>query len=257
MKVADYLYYSQHSLSSFQTCPMKFKKRYIDNLKWQGFLSDRIKRKIELGNAFHLCAYRYFSNIPITDIEDVETLEKVTKLKEKFVIGEERKYYPEYKMRMVDSFYKIEANIDLLIVNEDNSVEIWDWKTGNANEDKLRNSFQTILYMFIVYEQAERLLGVKLKAEDLSMSYWLLDKNVPDVKIYYSDDMHEQFRKKIANSINEIENFDIKDFEKDKYINSCKFCEYNWYCETGEEKNIDFDESFDDILNWDDDEDDF
>ena len=65
MQIPKYFYYSQYSLNAFESCPMKFKKRYVDNLKWKGFLNTNNQDSIQIGNSFHMCAQRYFSGIPM------------------------------------------------------------------------------------------------------------------------------------------------------------------------------------------------
>jgi len=44
-------------------CPLKFKKRYLEGLKWKNVISEEAKRRLEMGENFHLMARRYFLGI--------------------------------------------------------------------------------------------------------------------------------------------------------------------------------------------------
>ena len=38
LRFVHYFLFTQHSLSTFEKCPLKFKKRYLENLKWDNYL---------------------------------------------------------------------------------------------------------------------------------------------------------------------------------------------------------------------------
>ena len=62
-----YFLYSQNSLNTFKSCPLKFKYKYIDNINWR---FDSIESRdyyegLKSGSEFHLLCERYFKNIPI------------------------------------------------------------------------------------------------------------------------------------------------------------------------------------------------
>ena len=62
-----YFLYSQNSLNTFKSCPLKFKYKYIDNINWR---LDSIESRdyyegLKSGSEFHLLCERYFKNIPI------------------------------------------------------------------------------------------------------------------------------------------------------------------------------------------------
>ena len=73
-----YFYFTQNSLNTFKTCPFRFKKKYIDNVKWQQDESDLVTEKIEFGLDFHKIAERYFKNIPIYE-ESFMDISKIDK----------------------------------------------------------------------------------------------------------------------------------------------------------------------------------
>ena len=153
LKDKKYFYFTQNSLSTFVNCPYRFKKKYIDNVKWQQDESDEAQEKVDFGLDFHKLAERYFKGIPVYEesfVDNKELYNAYINLKEEFKIDENNQYYPEYTMRFSDGFMRLEANIDLIIIKKDGTVEIFDWKTNAnlSNAKKYVTSLQTAVYMF-------------------------------------------------------------------------------------------------------------
>ena len=59
LRFADYFY-----SPSIPWRPLKnvllSSKRYLEGLRWESILDESIKERLEIGNSFHLLAYRYF-----------------------------------------------------------------------------------------------------------------------------------------------------------------------------------------------------
>ena len=267
LRYADYFLFTQHSLATFEKCPLKFKKRYLEGLKWESSLSEDIKKRLEMGNNFHLLAYRYFLGIDPGLVEGIEGFEELRRwmdaLRSHFKRDDNALYFPEYKLRMARQNMRLEANFDLLVVRDD-GVEIWDWKTHGGdgakkarNErleaEKLRNSLQTIVYLFVLKEQCERVVPRKIDGSKIRMCYWQPDPPKVIEEINYSEKMHETFRKTLQNKINTILEYDYESFDKDMYKKNCKFCEFNWFCnnERIDYKAMEEDEDFLEELDWD------
>ncbi|MCX7709550.1 MAG: PD-(D/E)XK nuclease family protein [Clostridia bacterium] len=264
LRFADYFLFTQHSLSTFDNCPLKFRKRYLEGLKWDSFPDERVKKRLERGNNFHLLAHRYFMGVP-TGLDQgteefgelnewMECLEREFK-KEPFVT-----YLPEYKLRMVTDPLKLEANFDLIAINEDR-IEIWDWKTHGDMQGKNRaalskrfeTSLQTVVYMFVLKEQLPILIGSPIESEKICMCYWQPDRPHLLAKINYSDELHERFRQILEQKIRGVLEYDYAGFEKALFSKHCKYCEFNWFCNNDK---VDFeameeDEDFLDTLDWD------
>lgn len=66
-KKLKYFVYSQNSLNTFKSCPLKFKYKYIENVNWkfEGTESREYYKGLKTGSEFHLLCERYFKNIPI------------------------------------------------------------------------------------------------------------------------------------------------------------------------------------------------
>lgn len=264
LRLSDYFLFTQHSLSTFENCPLKFKKRYLENLKWESFPDENIKRSLEMGNDFHLLAYRYFLGIKegLDNLEEKnEELDRWLKsLKGRFEIEPGFSYLPEYKLRMADSVLKLEANYDLIIIKGD-VIEIWDWKThsqkpgikGVGKKKNFKDSLQTLVYMFVLKEQSRLVTGKDTACENISMYYWQPD--LPNIleEIRYDENRHESARSSIEARIQKINGYDYSLFDKTLFEKHCRYCEFNWFCnnERIDFKAIEEDEDFLDELEWD------
>ncbi|HOP99823.1 MAG TPA: PD-(D/E)XK nuclease family protein [Acetivibrio clariflavus] len=266
LRFAEYFLFTQQSLATFEKCPLKFKKRYLENLKWENFPSEEIKKRLELGNNFHLLAYRYFLGIDTGLNESTEGFSQLNRwmksLENKFKREDNLKYLPEYKVRMTKGIFRLEANFDLLIVDGD-KLEIWDWKTQSkessqpqrkAKAEKYKRSLQTIVYLFVLKEQSERITGREIKCENIRMCYWQPDPPEILMDIKYSDELHNAYREILKDKIKGILQYDFSSFDKALYEKNCKYCEFNWFCNN---QRIDFneiekDDDFLDELEWED-----
>lgn len=264
LRFAQYFLFTQQSLATYERCPLKFKKRYLENLKWENFPDEEIKKRLEMGNNFHLLAHRYFLGIDTGLSEKTEGFDEldswINSLKNKFKKEDGRKYLPEYKLRIAKGLLRLEANFDLVIVDQD-KIEIWDWKThGKKNKleqkeiraNKYNKSLQSIVYLFVLKEQSERITGRDINCENITMYYWQPDPPEVLTEIRYSDEKHNTYRELLQNKIRGILQYDFSTFDKALYEKNCKYCEFNWFCNN---QRIDFkvleeDEDFLDELEW-------
>ncbi|KNY26637.1 PD-(D/E)XK nuclease family protein [Pseudobacteroides cellulosolvens] len=253
--------FTQQSLSTFSNCPLKFRKRYIENLKWNSYPDEDVKKRLDMGNDFHLIAHRYFLGINDEWIEDEELNRWVQNLKSSFPINKDNIYLPEYKIRMADTVIRLEANYDLIMV-KDGEIEIWDWKTHSIKSEHAKakkrasflNKLQTIVYMFVLKEQSRLINGSNTQCHQISMNYWQPDPPGIIEKIVYSEERHRLFKEEIESRILKIMDYDYIEFDKANYTEHCKICEFNWFCNN---QKVDFkaleeDEDFLDSLRWED-----
>ena len=230
-----YFYFTQNSLNTFKTCPFKFKKKYIDNVKWQQDESDLATEKIEFGLDFHKIAERYFKNIPIYEEsfrDNGELYNAYKNLISKFPINEKNQYYPEYAIRFSDGINRVEANIDLIILTEDGTVEIFDRKTNAElkNAKKYALSLQTSVYMWAVKKCFKDIFGIDIQTDKIKMVYFCPEKNQDIVEVLYSEEKFKKDGKDVFDLINDIYEYDYSKFDKEKYIKQCKFCEFSMFC---------------------------
>ncbi len=231
LKDKKYFYFTQNSLSTFKSCPFRFKKKYIDNVKWQDEENTNLKEHAEFGTDFHKVAQRYFMGVSVYEEsfkDNTELYNAFSNLKEYFPIRSEFKYYPEYTIRYSDGNVRLEANIDLIIEKED-EIEIWDWKT-NAKSDgsKYADSLQTQIYMLVLKKCCKKIFNKEFSS--LKMAYFSPEKKEGIAVITYSDEKYKKDEKDITNLIEKVYNFEWEKFDRSNYIKQCRFCEFSLFC---------------------------
>ncbi len=264
LRFENYFLFSQNSLSTFDSCPMKFKRRYMDGLKWNNIPIPEVKERIEKGRDFHLMAHRYFSGIawdePFYKYEEPELW--MNNLKRCFPIDKDNIYLPEYVLRMCRGNLRLEADYDLIIVRPDGKVEIWDWKTHYDSPKKrkasaakkLISSYQTIVYLFILKELFGDVIRMPLNCSNISMSYWSPDTARIICTIEYSEQTHEDNRKLLLKKVGDILSYDYHSFDRTAYLKHCDRCEFSLLCNNKKPDfgTIDDDADFMDSIDWED-----
>ncbi len=233
-------FHTGQSLETFESCPLKFRKRYYEGLRWDRPLDAEERAAIDRGNAFHMLARRYFLGVDCgleEGARDYDILAGWLKsLKESFPLREDVRYLPEYKLRYESAGIKLEANFDL-VVAQDGKLEIWDWKThaGKAAHrasqgERLEKSLQTTVYLFTLKERSAAVFGSDFDFDDITMCYWQPEPAQTIARITCSRMLHERFGGRLAQLMKSIEAFDANSFDKSLYSKHCKYCEFNWYC---------------------------
>lgn len=233
-KLENYLF-SQNSINTYRSCPLKFKFKYVDKLNWKQ--DDEGSRdyyeNLKLGSDFHLICERYFSNIP-TGIEFLNNEEFniwLEKIKRLIPIKDDKLYLPEYEVRYSLNNFKIQAKFDLVVVDKD-SISIWDWKTENRKIEykDVENRVQTLVYLFLASETIGKIYNLDIDYENIKLSYYQPEYYNEPITITYSNEKHNINKKQLENYIGNILNTNYDEEKNIKNIKHCKFCEFNKLC---------------------------
>lgn len=233
-KLENFLF-SQNSINTYRSCPLKFKFKYVDKLNWKQ--DDEGSRdyyeNLKLGSDFHLICERYFSNIP-TGIEFLNNEEFniwLEKIKRLIPIKDDNLYLPEYGVRYSLNNFKIQAKFDLVVVDKD-SISIWDWKTENRKIEykDVENRVQTLVYLFLASETIGKIYNLDIDYENIKLSYYQPEYYNEPITITYSNEKHNINKKQLENYIVNILNTNYDEEKNIKNIKHCKFCEFNKLC---------------------------
>ncbi|MBS6506550.1 MAG: PD-(D/E)XK nuclease family protein [Paraclostridium bifermentans] len=233
-KLENFLF-SQNSINTYRSCPLKFKFKYVDKLNWKQ--DDEGSRdyyeNLKLGSDFHLICERYFSNIP-TGIEFLNNEEFniwLEKIKRLIPIKDDKLYLPEYEVRYSLNNFKIQAKFDLVVVDKD-SISIWDWKTENRKIEykDVENRVQTLVYLFLASETIGKIYNLDIDYENIKLSYYQPEYHNEPITITYSNEKHNINKKQLENYIGNILNTNYDEEKNIKNIKHCKFCEFNKLC---------------------------
>lgn len=229
-------FFTVQSLSCFEFCPIKFKRIYIDGVRWDSPVGDG-DGSMEKGREFHLAARRYFSGIEPCVCGEGEAAREVGcwigALKNEFPISAEWDYRPEFKLRLVSGIRRLEANLDLLLLKRD-TAEIWDWKTHPAAGQKAgrdyAGSLQTMVYLYVVSQQLPLLTGRSADGVRAVMKYWQPEPPGTVAEIPAEDGVAEKFGKSLEEKIKNIYSYKWESFERRLYLRQCGNCEFNRLC---------------------------
>ena len=237
-----YFIYSQNSINTYKSCPKKFKYKYIDKINWKydDIESREYYDSLKVGSEFHLLCERYFSNIPLGLNEYTNPKFKVwiDKIKNMFPMNKKNNkiYLPEYEVRFNLDGNIITAKYDLIIIDE-NSIEVWDWKTENVKLEyiKVKDRIQTVVYMFLAKEAVCKIFNLNIDYNNIKMKYYQPQYDDIPIEIIYNERQHELNKSNIIRYIDMInntnyeknDNYKYELIKNDKY---CSFCEFNKLC---------------------------
>ena len=260
MNNLDKLYFSQLSLTVYDNCPLKFRRRYLDGLYWPADWSGNISQKqmVEKGRKFHLLAQRYYErgeNIDTNYISE-ELRGWFAELKNFRPYNNTDKFSPEHELRVNKDNIKLVAKYDLLYIDKENeNLIIYDWKTNNKKFDnkKLKENLQTRVYLYILAEAGSfYYLEDESSFDKMSIIYWNPRYPKQSVKINYNQEKFAADKRFLKNKIKEIRNLNYEDFKKTSNEKICKFCEYRPICFGKKAKEVEVEK--DDInleIDWD------
>lgn len=232
-------YFSQSALEAFAQCRLKFKKRYLDGLYWsrKELLPPEQLEALEKGIAFHLLAQRYFSGLT-TGVEQVRGGELelwLRRLENLVSLNPEIRFLPEYQLKINGHSGRIVAKYDLLCLEPQGQITIYDWKTDKRPlaKEKLAKSWQTIIYPYLIIEAGVSLTGNPISPGQVKMVYWnpLYPENL--VEFPYSQEIYQQDKALIQGIIREICSLEQSGFSPTSQWKICQNCEYSYLCQKG------------------------
>lgn len=236
-KNLNYFRYSQNSINTYKSCPLKFKYKYIDNINWKydDFESEEYYKSLRLGREFHLLCERYFSNIPLGKIEDKKFNKWIEKIKKIIPINDDYTYIPEYEIRYKLNGSEIQAKYDLVVIGK-NTIDIWDWKTEAKpiNYKNVESRIQTMVYLALAKEVIPKILNIDVEIESIKMKYYQPEFEDNPIVITYSDEKHQNYIRKLSEYIDLIKrtNYNVNDGDMPirKNEKHCSYCEFNKLC---------------------------
>ena len=254
------LYFSASALKCYDTCKLKFRRRYIDGLFWPSdWVTDEQEQKIyETGQLFHTLAERYYVRGEMEAPKQLMS-EQITKWLENLIsycpYQETGEFYPEQSLRL-NKEVQLVAKFDLLYISPNGQAVIYDWKTNNhqLKREYWEHSYQTLVYRSVL-QQAGGSFAPKgrWQPEQVSLIYWNPRYPEQELEFYYSREQFNRDQQRLEKLIMEIKDRDYDEFygvDND----SCLYCEYRPLCHgqdpleiEREEEDIDLDLEWEDV----------
>ncbi|WP_031515749.1 PD-(D/E)XK nuclease family protein [Desulfofalx alkaliphila] len=232
------LYFSQLALGAFDSCYLKFRRRYIDGLYWPGnwVTKEEYREAIELGQLFHLLAQRYYSGLPVGEGQGEEAqrvIRWIRAMADFCPRDNSGIYLPEQELRINREGLRLVAKYDLLKILPDGRAVIYDWKTNDRplKEAYLAHHIQTILYRYLLVRAGGIYTPIgQLKPEDVSMVYWNPRYPNQPVSLAYNEKKYQSDEKNIRQKIKDIESRSYAEFYATSNVKNCAHCEYSPLC---------------------------
>ena len=227
------------ALTSYKTCPLKYKYQYILNFP------TKQSKALSFGNTIHEVLKEYHVTRLNRDISLNEVLE-IYKMKfqpfgyedrdnqiDYYKTGQEllTKYYEKYhhqklKPVVIEKMFKFELNgvpvsgkIDRIDLNEDGTYEIIDYKTGETKTEKeIRNDDQLTLYA----EAAKEFFNY----QNVKLTYFYLEKD-EKISTERNEKDFERLNAEVKEVFTEIKN---KNFKAKPSQRNCMFCDFKDIC---------------------------
>lgn len=204
-------YCSPNMLKTYELCPKKFYIKYIKGINMP--TNDDI---FEFGKNIHALASYYLRG------ENIEKMEASLTEKER-VVWEYLKSIKYFGYEVVNTEYSLSVKVGEMffggrldaLVRDGDRYYILDYKTGAIPKNP-KYDFQTMIYMLAVREF--------FKTDNITFVYIDL-KNKDELKIVYSLENEEVYRKMLINTVNKIRKDEV-DYKK---RDDC-YCEYSLIC---------------------------
>ncbi|MEA3326085.1 MAG: PD-(D/E)XK nuclease family protein [Chloroflexota bacterium] len=249
--------FTQSNLQDFLDCPYRFYLRYILRTKWPALLVDSaidFELRAQAGARFHRMVQQYLLGVPealIQDLAEADPVPEIAVWWDNFcsfipaVLSGRQLVETVLSTELAEC--RLVAKYDLILIQDQNRVVIFDWKTSKKKirKDWLIKKIQTRLYRFILTQAGSILKTPKIEPAQVTMNYWFATHPEALISLPYDQIAYESDIQFFTGLIQEIRNKDEGDFIKTKDTRKCRYCVYRSHCDRGTQAG-DL-EAFDDI----------
>jgi hypothetical protein len=243
MAISSDFQFSQASLQDFSDCRRRFYYRYYQRLSWPALEAEPAlanEQWIKQGADFHHMVHQFILGIPAERLTETASGNLAVwwrSFLEQVPFDRKGKLYPERLLAADLAGRRLVAKYDLIVVNPDGSIDIFDWKTSRKfpNRTWIAERLQTKVYPYVIAQAGELLGGEQVDPGKVRMVYWTVSQPEQPIVFDYSERQMQadeiQLRKLIDEIVSreEIEQFPLTSEER-----HCRFCIYRSLCARGE-----------------------
>lgn len=230
---------SATSIRDYLDCPRRFQLRYILQQPWPAAQNEPLldyEQSRERGAQFHRLLERYYLGVDARTLSNmigdpvVRGWWQVHQAQSPVNVAANKRVSPEKMFQAKLDDHTLTAFLDLVVVGQDDSVTIVDWKTTRRTPDpqEWSNSIQTLVYLYVVGEKM-RIDAIPLSK--IRMLYWFVEHPDQPIWIHYSDEQHQQAKNKLTNLLRSLQN--ETEWSKTPDLKKCKYCVYRSLCDRG------------------------
>jgi PD-(D/E)XK nuclease superfamily len=243
--------FSQSNLQDYVDCQRRFQLRHILRLAWpaveaEPFLEN--ERRIDLGLAFHKIVHQHLVGVSedqiarsIGDDEVVQSwwhnyLHSIGTGVLEMIDKPGNRCFEEITLSIPLGDYRLIAKYDLLVIDTDNKLVIFDWKTSQNHPKRLwlANRVQTHVYPFVLIGAAVGLVGGKLiDPAQVEMIYWFANQPEQPERFEYSQPAYNADSEYLTSLVTAISQKADIVFPLTPDERRCQFCTYRSLCNRG------------------------
>ncbi|HEY3364544.1 MAG TPA: PD-(D/E)XK nuclease family protein [Symbiobacteriaceae bacterium] len=230
---------SANALRTYQSCPLRFRYRYLDQLYWSRLWGATAGERlaVERGEAFHLLARRYYAGVDPGGVADpVEQRDLdgwLHRLQGFLPYTFDRTFYPELELRLNRPDLKLMAKFDLLVVEPDGRALIFDWKTEQRlpKRERLEQNPQTLVYRYMLCAAGGSWSPRgRFAPGEVTMTYWNPLHPGSWEPLPYSEEQYRADEARLLQIVREIETTPRDEFRPTADARTCRSCEYRMLC---------------------------
>lgn len=240
--------FTQSNLQDYVDCPYRFYLRYILRIKWPALVvDDAVDFEVlgQTGARFHRLIQQYLMGIPEDRLGDMAAADPSPDIADWWdgFLGNippylKGKQFVETVLTTTLTQHRLLAKYDLILVQDDGSLIVFDWKTSQKRTRKvwLLERVQTRLYRFVLTQAGSNLATVdSVKPEQIIMHYWFAPHPETPIALPYSQDAYAEDMAYFTGLIEQICRTDKDGFLRTNDLNKCRYCIYRSHCDRGVE----------------------
>ena len=255
MPLSPTFQFSQSSLQDFETCPRRFKLRYLDQLRWPAIESEPVReseRLAQLGQDFHRLVQQHLIGLDETllanslpaDEPDLQSWWE-SYLAHRPAALNEAELYPEAALSVPLRGFRLLARFDLLARQPDGTFLIIDWKTSRKKPPReyLAQRIQTRVYSFVLAAAGAAFnQGQPLDPAAVRMLYWYPQFPQDPEEFAYSHTQQQADKQFLSELIERVKHSaERDDFPLAVNEKPCATCVYRSHCNRGVKAGSDID----------------
>ncbi len=236
--------FTQSKLQDYVDCPYRFYMRYIRQIKWPALVVDdalEFELRSQAGARFHHLVQQYLLGMPESRLSDMAAADPIPEMSN-WLDG-----FLNYVPSLLESDRHIEtllttnlsgqrmlAKYDLILVQDNGTLLIYDWKTSRkpARKEWLLERIQTRFYRFLLTQAGSIFTNEKsIIPEQITMAYWFAASPETPVFLPYNPSMYNADKDFFSRLISEI--MDKEVYERTSDVKKCRYCVYRSHCDRG------------------------
>jgi hypothetical protein len=194
------------------------------------------------GAFFHKLVQQYYSGLPKELVSKQVKEEPVYTWWTNFLVSSPAEgakiIFPEKILAIKFHGFQMIAKYDLITVQEDESLVIYDWKTSynKPPREYLAARLQTRIYPLLLSKAMGNLLkGKKPEPENIKMVYWYANQPDSIEKFSFLPAKMKSDEKYLLELIKDIVSLEtIDQFPLTQDVNHCQYCVYRSLCDRGD-----------------------